>query len=107
MNTQNVTTVALFGEFNAAWDFYAVQHALAAVEWAKVVACEFALTTEVSEADLCGLFLANTSVGNQYRVEKALVAEGLSAGKPRLRSFEIIDRIQKRVQRLQSRAQYN
>lgn len=107
MNTQTISVVDLFGEFNAAWDYYAVQHALEAVEWARVVACEVALTTEVSESDLRGLFFANTSVGNLMRIEKALVAEGLAAGKTEAAMFEVIDRLQKRVQRLRSRAQYN
>ena len=107
MNTQTISVVDLFGEFNAAWDYYAVQQALAVVEWSKVVACEFALTTEITEADLRSLFFANTSVGDQYRIERMLVVEGLAAGKTESEIFEKLERIQQQVQRLQTRALYN
>ena len=107
MNTQTVTTVDLFGQFNPSWDFYAVQYALKAVEWDKVVACEFAFTTEQSNEALRKLFLACGTVGEQFSAENALITEAIQSGKTEADALEIIDRLQKRIQRLQSRAQYN
>ena len=107
MNTQTLSVVDLFGEFNPSWDFYAVQHALEAVEWAKVVACEFAFTTELDQQALRRLFTRCGTVGESMRAENTLLAEAKAAGKTEAETIERLERLQKRVERLQSRAQYN